>query len=233
MKKYLIASAAAVMAASASVASAATVVVKFEGTVVTAYNEAGEFGPAGTNLVGDSFVTTFTYDNTAGQMDPISAVIALNGVTKSLPDPASYFHLFEPALDGQTTPSGTCSFCALVAGSSSFPPAGGFSFSLLPEIWGTLFNPILISQSANYELFEEGPFVPQIPDELDANSGVDLDQIAGNAFNTELALKATQVEVFGQLASAVPEPATWSSTIVGLGLAGLALRRRRLAAKLA
>jgi hypothetical protein len=33
-----------------------------------------------------------------------------------------------------------------------------------------------------------------------------------------------------QFASAVPEPATWASMVLGLGLAGAGLRRRRRAA---
>ena len=33
-------------------------------------------------------------------------------------------------------------------------------------------------------------------------------------------------EIRGQLAAAVPEPATWAAMLAGFGLAGLALRRR-------
>ena len=213
----------------ASAAEAGIIVLSFDGTVTNGTDSAGLFGAEGTNLLGDTFSFSVTYDTSA-------IATALSNDTNGSYEGSSgtnYANYYDLANDGAVTASitiggttfseennfsgsqGDVSYCSpgwcggnemiLAAGSSSGPEVGAVVVGASsPDIFPT---PAVFSSVAQ--------------DTVDSFEGEPL----GATFYLTAADGTQEILT----ASATPEPGTWFSMVTGIGLIALTRFRRRRA----
>lgn len=198
-----------------SAASAAPYRVTFLGTI-TEGSDSGVFGAAG-SLAGERFAAIYNYDTEVGYHDtepgvfdlitPIAASLKIKGVTYVFP-------LYD----------------ILTADAYMTPGTLGFAFLHVTDA-----DPVDIQAITNQA------HDPLLGSSLDFGSSFQLAVSEGGSFGIDICCcphcsPGYETHAHGSFATdtvqvlAVPEPGVWTILIVGFGVAGGALRRRRAAA---
>jgi hypothetical protein len=195
-------------------AAAATMVATFTGDAVGLFDPGHNFGAS--NFVAFTPATaTFTYDPT---LEPVQNTILGHAITggTSLSD-------VSPILSASLTINGhTLNFDTSQLGTISITHLlGGNLFDI-----STLYSLAGFSDHIDANLFSSGipnsftsPFTATGIGGVDFGSGSLRHGSHGGLFFTGLDVT--------ELASGVPEPATWAMLLLGFGATGFALRRRR------
>jgi hypothetical protein len=211
----------AIVLGAAGSASATIVDVSYTGTVLSGSDGSGIFGPAGVDLTGATFSTTYVFDDTLGHfLSPgelfggpafgfptspaLSVSITIDGVTfTAAPSSSADIDLIDRRDSGDTY--GISSF----AGGAT----GNFSNNVLnppisTTISGTTLTGVLDPSLCSLPDNQCGDFV---------SVGIHL-QLANAGFSVN-----PLPPIF--FVSSVPEPATWAVMLVGFGALGAAMRR--------
>lgn len=229
--KYLIAAASAAVAlAFAGAAGAATFVYTYSGKITAGKDAQSVFGPGSTDLAGEAFTITFAVDDSLGTrtVGPIWSKV-VGGTSYGTSSPASVRILVrgvEITIDGAKWSEAGASYSPthqiasqVVSGSAS--GAAGITSGLVQSSVHAIDRNWL--NSADYrDIVSSGPTPGSyMGGSFYVHNGVNPEYAAQFNFDAHLFL------VDGVMPSSVPEPATWAMMIVGFGLAGTALRRRR------
>ncbi len=109
----------------------------------------------------------------------------------------------------------------------------GFGFSEDVSSYGDLFSvPVLLLDANGKTLFEAGPYMPN------SNASHRYDFSFAPITVSQILLSSTSklyddITISTSVSSAVPEPASWTLMIGGLGLVGMAMRRVRASVRFA
>lgn len=234
----LTAVAAVATAAFAAPAAAVTVVVTYTGTVYQSYDEDNLFGSGfgyGA-LDGDTFVASFTFDSTVGVetdggtfrdlygdftlgSNPITAAsIRINGHTEDLgswlgSDPAPDAGRVQQSDEDPVVDDRVYHYQYNYG-------AGHTAFDFLEARIRSSANNIVNTTDYTTPL----TYTVQAGDETYGFFDTYLDVGATNRAYGNLTITGVTI---AQLNAAIPEPATWAMMILGFGVAGGAMRRRR------
>jgi hypothetical protein len=236
VKRIAAATAGLMLAFGAVPADAASVLTTISGTVVSGYDQTGLFGPVGGALAGATFTVRYTTQlgmPGAVSYDSATQNFTIGGAYYALPSPTSaVFSIngFDQVITGAYR-----SWAYATNDEPSLPPLYGelyheaydYAFSdtgyTEGRVWTDVFNPSSGSaipsdyRTAGTYLLQPG----------DAPSG-HFDFLV-----KDYELEGFLVQSYGELTfhsvtvTSVPEPATWTLSILGLALAGAFLRGRR------
>jgi hypothetical protein len=208
----------------ASGAQAAVVIATYTGTVSSGVDQAGFFGTQGADLTGDSFTAVYTLDtaSTANLSEYYSAYqdslqygsgessITINGVTRTSPYVQDYLYA-QPGFEQ-------------ISGWSNLL-IGNVYYEYTAFVFGDgLLTSIDPAVPVSYTITDGDGFGGADADGF--GGGGSFTGYDGNGNNTDLNFETDTVDVTTD-AAAVPEPATWMIMIVGFGMIGAAMRRRR------
>lgn len=233
MKIRNCAAAAAALSLLAGSASATILTVTFTGTLSEGYDQTGRFGAAGTDLTGAAFSVVEYFDTTKGVYNPPpfesisggtdngipgspgSGSVTVNGVSASIAGGAISF------LSRGQSSIGTFVYDHEVAGDvetyggisahlnyGAGPPGGDFT---------TNFHGDCLGVDTCYGVFNFGSFI-NLPNHGSETYYTDSGKFLISTFDITGGTDPV---------SGVPEPATWAMMLVGFGMAGATVRRRR------
>jgi len=162
----------------------------------------------GFNVGADSLVTLRTYSY-AGGVNAAGTVIARGGF-----DPILSLYNGMGDRVGQNDDGG----CALVAADA-----------VSGRCWDTYFQANLSAGSYTVAVSQYANFGPShIPGVFPGAGVTNFVDVSGSLRDSHWAFDVLNVESATQQDSAVPEPATWAMMIIGFGMSGALVRRRRL-----
>jgi len=225
--------AAAALAVAAVPAAAAPTTVTVTGTVMNGYDPVGTFGTAGADLAGKAFSAIFTVESKPDSTLTSTATSAyLYGRGAASPVSAAL-----------TIGSGTYNFAGSFSGTARASDAAGkggtdmiyymaedTDLSLLPPD-NTLFYVFFDSLSNLLSRPDYTAFDTVRPGPADAGQGqariANYDPATGKFGQSTIANLSIDT-IRADVASPVPEPATWAMMVAGFAMAGVALRRRRV-----
>jgi PEP-CTERM motif len=238
-KMILRAGLAALALGVAGSASAAEYLATFKGTIVSSFDQTGEFGSAATSLDGKSFEAIYTlsyptpgafeFNNgssihyirggtQAGNASPVSAKLKINGVTQSVGG-----QFFGQAVR-QRLPNSAGGVNDTVTYSATDLSDDGVNFYVftvfsLVQSNSAFLSSLDLTAPLNYVLPQSAvSFDGFTIQEFNYRSGIDT-RLAYGSFSTE----SLTISALG----AVPEPASWAMMIAGFGLVGGALRNAK------
>lgn len=220
--------AALVLCCSATAAHAARFTAVFNGLVTEGVDHQGLFGAAGVGLAGQAFTATYTFVTRPGDYQITSVregfvggdvVSTANPVTSVVFDIEGAFFQFTPDYYGEITRSATVGMDFQVAGqqgSGAFggPPAVGLTMSL--------HSTSILPLDAPFSALSAGPSSANSVGRFVIGG---FDSGGSPVFDMDVYFAVASVDV-----TAVPEPATWALMLLGFGVVGGLVRRRRLLA---
>ena len=245
--RYLAVGAAAALATLllASTASATIMSITYKGMVYAGQDDTGEYGLAGQSLIGQAFTSTFLVDLDApgalhdadvwydffhgdGAASPVKGTITINGVTQAFGESSGYDnradHSLQPGCLSDCTDAnfvqgaiteGTKFEGGIYYSNHHFLSGGGFASD--GSVSGIAHGPVNYTNPPTYL----GGFM-----EID-DTATDY---GNNNAKTTLHHAIAYLSVESVTTGAVPEPTSWALMIGGFGMAGAALRRRRMLA---
>ena len=236
-------------------ANAEILTVTFQGTVLNGTDDTGVFGVAGANLTGDRYTAVYTIDDSInaykhydptvglseisggtvylpahhgmpalGTQSPVSATITINGVT--VPVPGAYY-----GLAWQTRPSnfgGEEYFIAQDKATSGLVTSNDYMKNQIASDKNRINPSYDFHVPFSYTIKPSDEYHDGIFQDSVCNSGTDICSV-----DVDINLKPTSITIAQAfldpppLDPPIPEPATWTMLILGVGMIGIAARRRR------
>jgi PEP-CTERM motif-containing protein len=231
--KYFLAAVAVIGLLTASAAKAAIVTAEWTGSLSSGTDQNGLLGVAGANLAGDTFQLTFKFDTTKGVFvknpgdtleggtayagegaSPGSAVLTIAG--HDIDYDGGYFSYFGVSPASAYCCGGSGSTHAFSALDAVNPSLNSVSINAFKS--PQLTNSMTTSYSGN-------PCVGAV----DCGGSFSFGPANGELIFGSLATTSYELSFDGPFVDplAVPEPAVWGLMLLGFGLAGSELRRRR------
>lgn len=212
---WLAAAAAVAACAVAGTAGATVYTVTFDGSFTSGTDVGGDFGTAGANLAGDAFTLTTTYDDSVGSHNApgdtvgdglanptLSAGMIVNGVTLPIIDSSSSYNIrYLPVVGGASMVVQLDSATAAIGIGADGPVtslSGDMAWDGTAQFFGYDGGTIRLVDGLNGWMSVSDVTVSPVADP----------------------------NLFTQGTLAIPEPSTWAMLLLGVGLLGLALRRR-------
>jgi hypothetical protein len=215
---------------SAAPASAAVMVATYSGVLTSGFDMTGEFGPPNSDLTGDAFVATYTYD-------PEAAAMHFTGPGFDMIYGGAIYGTPVPLSDASITVNGVTHHINPI---TNYGEADAISYLFFDQALGSTISSSVYD--ASY-ISDAGPAsnAPTSLDQRYRNAFNDAGTIYGNYFaisimyNFSLQHYAYGTAAFGKIyysvvkvgASAVPEPATWAVLLAGFCGLGAMMRRWR------
>lgn len=218
VRTWAAACAAAAAMACAGAASATVYTLTFDGSFTSGTDVGGDFGTKGASLAGDAYTFTTSYDDSVGSHNAPGATAG------------GYDGLAEPTLSSVFTVNGV-----------TLPIDASFSsyyLRYLPQVSGG--EAVVQTGGANggVQIGGDGPITGLSGDMVWTSTGqffgydggtIDLiDGLYGRLTVSDITVTpVSDPNLFTQGTLAIPEPATWMMLLLGAGLLGAELRRRR------
>jgi hypothetical protein len=233
MRTGLLTAAAFAAIAFSGAAQASVVTETFTGFINSGIDNIGAFGAVGANLAGDTVAFSFSYDTGLLEADVNAGT---DGSYFSLTSPFAEYHDY--AGDSALTESVTInSQTFTIANSSSNPPAnlglvqgcmaegscGGVdgSITTMAQLGSNTYIETNVDTTQNYSLGDNLLSQTEVNALFGGGATTGSISISDGAAGDGLYISNVNAE-----SSATPEPTTWISLALGLGMVGLLKRRR-------
>jgi len=227
---------AAIAAMSMSPADGAVVLVTYTGVVTSGTDETDYFGTGSAGLIGQSVTLQFTLDSEppGATITCVSTYCEITGAFAANPLPTTHF-----TLNGVSRSWGASSLFSPGGLAWRYNEPGGFGDSVLhntehqpgPNEGDSAYAEITSNVNdftASTDVTAPLDYSARPGDRTLGQFSTTVRDPATNLYSRRVSLRFSPTRVtIAPLAAAVPEPSTWAMLIVGFGLVGAVMRRRR------